>query len=250
MDQMNVQDALDAYFADQLGCKMQDLWRGEVVVVSSPSGPTSFQGYGRARGREFRRPLWGVQTVEGVVISVRQEWREEVDRVVGGVKNWTEALTVERWLPFREQMPSLRFIAGFLLYCDRQGFTPYCHHEPVLLPNEHPLRQAYGPDVPAVCAIILGDRVVSHAHIKPLVSDAVWEIAVGTDPDQRGKGYAKAVVSAATQFILAAGGVALYVCDEDNAPSLAVARRLGYTEYGRDLLCFETYSEHEGSDQH
>lgn len=246
---MDAQKALDAYFADQLGCQMLHLRQREVVVVSSPSGPKLFQGYGRARGREFRRPLWGVQTVDGVVVSVRQDWREEVDRVVEGIKDWNEALAVERWLPLRmflqEQKPSLRFIPGFLLYCDRQGFTPYCHHEPILLPKGHPLQQAYGADVPAVYAIVIEDRVVSHAHVKPLVSDTVWEIAVGTDPNQRGKGYAKAVVSAATQFILTAGRVALYVCDQDNLASLAVARRLGYSEYGRDLLCFETCSEPE-----
>jgi GNAT superfamily N-acetyltransferase len=252
---MDAQRALDANFADQLRCTMQDLRRREVVLVSSPSGPKPFPGYGTARGHVFARPLWAVQTADGVVISVLQDWRGTVEKILDGVGDWHEALATERWGPLRaslqEQNPALSFVRGFLLYCDRRSFTPYRLHEPILLPEKHPLRRTYGPEVPAIFAIVIGDLVVSHAHIKPPRSDAVWEIAVGTDPEHRRKGYARAVVSAATQFILAAGRVALYACDEacDEGihPSLAVAHRLGYIEYGRDLLCFETWRETEGS---
>jgi GNAT superfamily N-acetyltransferase len=252
---MDAQQTLDAYFADQLGCTASDLRRREVVLVSSPSGPKAFPGYGSARGHLFPQPLWAVQTADGVVISVLQGWRGRVEKTLDGVEDWHAALATERWVPLQallqHQNPAMSFVRGFLLYCDRQGFTPCRLHEPILLPEEHPLRRTYGPEVPAVSAIVIGDRVVSHAHIKPPRSDAVWEIAVGTDPEHRRKGYARAVVSAATQFVLATGRVALYACDEacDEGihPSLAVARRLGYTEYGRYLLCFETWREAEGS---
>jgi GNAT superfamily N-acetyltransferase len=130
-----------------------------------------------------------------------------------------------------------------VLNCDRQEFATQVN-DPVLLPVEHPLRRSYGAEVPAVYAIIRGDQVVSHAHIKPPGSGAVWEIAVGTDPEHRGKGYATAVVSATTQSILAAGRVALFACEEGNHPSLAVARDLGHAEYGRDLLRSDTYPSH------
>lgn len=59
-------------------------------------------------------------------------------------------------------------------------------------------------------------------------SDGLVEVGVGTAEPFRGQGYALAVVSAATQFILDQGAVAWYGAEATNIPSLRIARRLGY----------------------
>ena len=73
-------------------------------------------------------------------------------------------------------------------------------------------------------------RLLSWAAIK-LKSDHVWEIAVATEADYRGRGYARDVVSAATRFALDNGRIAIYIHDRDNTTSAYVARAIGYQLY-------------------
>ena len=73
-------------------------------------------------------------------------------------------------------------------------------------------------------------RLVSWAALK-LKSDAVWEIAVATEADYRGRGYARDVVSAAAQFTLDNGRLPIYIHDRDNSTSAFVARATGFQLY-------------------
>jgi len=50
-----------------------------------------------------------------------------------------------------------------------------------------------------------------------------------TEDAYRGRGYARAVVSAATRFILEQGAAAIYEAYTTNIPSLRIPRRLGFT---------------------
>ena len=86
--------------------------------------------------------------------------------------------------------------------------------------------------------VVSGTRgeIASWAAIK-LKSPEVWEIAVVTEAAYRGRGYAKDVVSAATQFILGQGRLALYVHDRTNHASAKVCRSLGYVEYAEEFFC-------------
>jgi RimJ/RimL family protein N-acetyltransferase len=74
-------------------------------------------------------------------------------------------------------------------------------------------------------------RLLSRAGIRT-ESAWVWELGVRTErEDQRGKGLAKAVVSAATEAVLAAGRVPLYLHSATNLASQKVALALGYQHY-------------------
>ena len=64
-------------------------------------------------------------------------------------------------------------------------------------------------------------------------SDRFAEIGVSTVPAQRGRGWGKAVVSACTAVVLAAGLIPLYVVAEDNQPSVHIAETLGYHFTGK-----------------
>ena len=81
-------------------------------------------------------------------------------------------------------------------------------------------------------------RLVSWAALK-LKTNRVWEVAVATEADYRGRGYARDVVSAATRHSIDQGKLAIYVHDRDNTTSAFVARSVGYQMYAE--IVFSEY---------
>jgi GNAT superfamily N-acetyltransferase len=81
-------------------------------------------------------------------------------------------------------------------------------------------------------------RLVSWAALK-LKTNQVWEVAVATEADYRGRGYARDVVSAATRFAIEHGKLAIYIHDRDNTTSAYVARAVGYQMYAE--IVFSEY---------
>jgi GNAT superfamily N-acetyltransferase len=79
-------------------------------------------------------------------------------------------------------------------------------------------------------------RLVSWAAIK-VKSDAVWELAVATEPDYRGRGYARDVTAAAAAYTLEQGRLPIYIHDRDNGTSAFVARAVGFQLYCEIVLC-------------
>ncbi len=63
----------------------------------------------------------------------------------------------------------------------------------------------------------------------------IFHVGVVTHPAHRGRGYGRAVASAATAHGLAAGGIMQWQTLVANAPSLAIGRSLGYREYCRTI---------------
>jgi predicted GNAT family acetyltransferase len=78
-------------------------------------------------------------------------------------------------------------------------------------------------------------RLLSWAALT-LKSDTIWEIAVATEADYRGKGYARDVVSAASRFTLDQGRLPTYIHDRDNGSSAFVARAVGFQLYAEIVL--------------
>jgi GNAT superfamily N-acetyltransferase len=79
-------------------------------------------------------------------------------------------------------------------------------------------------------------RLVSWAAIK-LKSDSVWELAVATEADYRGRGFARDVVAAAAKYTLEQGRLPIYIHDRDNGTSAFVARAVGFQLYCEIVLC-------------
>ena len=59
-----------------------------------------------------------------------------------------------------------------------------------------------------------------------------WEIAVGTEPEARGRGLARALVSQAARRVVAIGAVATYIHAPDNTASAKVAAACGFPDLG------------------
>jgi GNAT superfamily N-acetyltransferase len=74
-------------------------------------------------------------------------------------------------------------------------------------------------------------------QLAALASYQVWDSAIAhiyiiTHPNRRGRGFARAAVARAAEHALAAGLLPQYRTLRANAPAIAVAKRLGFTEYG------------------
>jgi predicted GNAT family acetyltransferase len=81
------------------------------------------------------------------------------------------------------------------------------------------------------------DRVAAAAGIN-WQSDRLAEMYVYTQPDYRGRGWAKAVGAACVRALLEKGLVPIYVAAEENAASRKVALALGFRETGaREVQC-------------
>lgn len=79
-------------------------------------------------------------------------------------------------------------------------------------------------------------QILSRAGIRQ-ESASIWEIGVRTEAEHlRGRGLAKTVVTAATEAILAAGRVPLYVHSATNISSERVALALGYQHYADEVI--------------
>lgn len=61
------------------------------------------------------------------------------------------------------------------------------------------------------------------------------DVGIVTHPAHRGRGYGTAVVSAMTAYGLDQGKVMHYQTLQSNAPSMAIARVLGYQDYARTI---------------
>jgi RimJ/RimL family protein N-acetyltransferase len=63
-------------------------------------------------------------------------------------------------------------------------------------------------------------------------NDSIAHISIVTHPLYRGRGHGRAAVAIAAQHALAAGLLPQYRTLTSNSPSMNIAKRLGFTEYG------------------
>ena len=91
------------------------------------------------------------------------------------------------------------------------------------------------PDAPATELAPFGPRCASIAIVIWGDGSDIATLGVGTEVGYRGQGFAVAVVSAATEWILNQGAVAWYGAYADNIPSLRIARRLGFQLFSQTI---------------
>jgi GNAT superfamily N-acetyltransferase len=85
--------------------------------------------------------------------------------------------------------------------------------------------------VPLFGAFDEANRLAALASYK-VWSGAIAHIYVITHPERRGRGFGRAAVAQAAGHALSAGLVPQYRTLQANAPAIAVAKRLGFVEYG------------------
>jgi RimJ/RimL family protein N-acetyltransferase len=217
--------AVEAFWAGRLGCQVADLRRQGTVVVTRPELSASALAL-------FRPPA--------LVVAVPAAWRPA-------------ATALERLAP-AEAFQADRLVAvlgaaaGEVVGPAYQGFTDRADAASIWAKDVRPLGQAdraaladlrraagetawehsaIDPDRPPLFGRFAGGRLVAAATLED-AGGPVASVGVLTHPGHRRRGHGRAVAGAATRAAVAAGSIAHYQTLDANAPSVAVARALGY----------------------
>lgn len=182
-------------------------------------------------GRVF--PMIGVSSRTSAVLSVPPERAAAVSErartvAVPGGAGWPELLAA---------IPTLLGRAGGIIY---SGIFRWCE-EPAALPDAGIWVSASDPGVPPwlrpfghevlIAADPATGRYLAGVGIKH--HDAFGrEIAVGTEPESRGRGLARALVAQAARRIRDEGAIATYQHDPANVASARVAEAAGFPDRG------------------
>jgi hypothetical protein len=221
--------ALDTYAETSLTCPPALARGGGVHLRSDPKrGLPAWHGY--------VLPIVGLAFAPGAVIACRPDLLDVFRGHLGSDAHqpYLDGPAFRRlWRAVQHSVPHAFTLAGDLRAVDAATFTPSATATRAeLIPDDDPSAQHLRKRFDGAIYGIRGPRgrLLSWAALK-LKSDAVWEIAVATEADYRGRGYARDVVSAATRDALDHDKLAIYIHDRDNTTSAFVARALGYQLY-------------------
>ncbi len=225
---------LDAYADEVLACPPAVARRGGVHVLASPTrGLPAWHGY--------TLPIVALSFAAGAVVACRPDLADQLWAELGSDTRRAslDGPALRRlWRGVQRCLPNAFTLAGDFRAAGAETFSP----SPTVARAEHiaendptalHLRTRFDGAVFGVRGP--HGRLVSWAALK-LKSDCVWEIAVATEADYRGRGYARDVVSAATRFTLEHERTPIYVHDRDNGSSAFVARAVGFQLYAEIVL--------------
>lgn len=201
-------------------------------------------------------PSWlllAVKVNEACVIPVDQERIDEAKQTFSDltVREVFTEVGAERIQRFFEIEPE-RMAHWLHLYCDREHFRPdkkqrarrlmpYGSDREMCMDWRSKYPRAINPytyeEANPVSYGVITDGELASLSVVWRYDLPFWEIGVETAPDYRKRGYAKSVVSLATEEVMAAGRIPWYYVDASplNIASLRVSKALGYTEYVESL---------------
>lgn len=212
-------ELLDSEFAAIFKWPLAKLSQGQIVVAGGASHPLAF-GVTCSRGFAVSKAI-----PEGELRTAVAGCRAH-DLLGPPIKQRLLALLPPR-LPVYEVSEDVSF------YCAASSFVPCDQPQAEAVPPEDRLFLEW--DLPSKLEAAFGvwakGTRISEAQLIDQGRPPFRAIGVHTLPEHRGRGFAKACVSAATADALARGYVPLYNAQTENAPSVAVARALGYREY-------------------
>jgi GNAT superfamily N-acetyltransferase len=225
-------ESLDGYAEQTLACPPSLARAGGVHLLSVRSrGLPGWHGY--------TLPIIGLSFASGAVVACRPDLVERLGNEMGSDRRLVslDAAALRRLLrSVRRLLPHAFTLGGDLRAADADSVID-APRRAELIPREDPsalhLRNRFDGEVFGVRGP--RNRVISWAALK-LKSDTVWEIAVATEADYRGRGFARDAVAAATRYALHQGKIPIYVHDRDNSSSAFVARAVGFHVYAEIVL--------------
>jgi GNAT superfamily N-acetyltransferase len=225
---------LDAYAEQSLACPPHLARSGGVhLIAASERGLPAWHG--------FTLPIVGLSFNAGAVVACRPDLVQRLATEMGSdqrLPSLDEAAVRRLLRSVRRLLPNAFTLAGDLRAADAASFAPSpTAARAELIARDDPsalhLRTRFDGEVFGVRGP--RNRVISWAALK-LKSASVWEIAVATEADYRGRGFARDVVSAAARYSLERGKTPIYVHDRDNSTSAFVARAVGFHLYAEIVL--------------
>lgn len=225
---------LDHYAERLLACPPERARRGGVHLLSTASrGLPSWHG--------FTLPIVGLSFAPGAVIACRPDLVERLRAELGSDVHQSSldgAGFRRLWRAVQHCTPDAFTLAGDFRAADASSFSPSSTMARAELIAEDDaaglhLRTRFDGAIFGVRGP--HGRLVSWAALK-LKSDTIWELAVATEADYRGRGYARDVVSAAAAHTFDHGRLPIYIHDRDNGTSSFVARATGFQLYAEIVL--------------
>ncbi|HLW01180.1 MAG TPA: GNAT family N-acetyltransferase [Ktedonobacterales bacterium] len=248
MTEGEARQRLDAYYAETLGVPLEVFGKSGIDLLPLEHRPSSTSLF-RNAALIVHAPT-PANGLRPCVVVAHPQLLEPLWRFLPGltVERLFEAATLEQLtrLVYAE-FPGASISPGGLLIIARfvspETFKPFQGPERahVRRLDEHNLANLallsrYGRGIYALCDA--RSQILSRAGVRD-ESRYVSEIGVRTEAEAlRGRGLAKTVVTAATEAILAAGRVPLYVHSATNEASQKVALALGYQPYADELIWF------------
>jgi RimJ/RimL family protein N-acetyltransferase len=248
MTEVEARRWLDAYYAETLGVPMKAFGQPGISLYRLNSQPSSTSLF-RNSALIMHAPT-GSADQRSCVTLAHPRLLEPLSSALSGlsIERLFEAPILERVTRLvRAEFPDASIPPGgpllIVRFVSPERFTPFQGPERAYVQrlDEHSLANLalvsrYGGGIYALCDA--RGQIVSRAGVRE-ESPFVSEIGVRTEVEaMRKRGFAKTVVTAATEAILAAGHVPLYVHSATNVASQKVALALGYQHYADELLWF------------
>ena len=226
---------LDHYCDAVLSCAPTLARRGGVNVRSEPRrGLPSWHGY--------TMPIVGLSFAQGAVVACRPDLVEQLRRELGSDirQPYLDGPAFRRlWRAISHCVPNAFTLAGDFRAASESTFVaPPSIDRAELISEDDAAALHLRTRFDGAIFGVRGPhgRLISWAAIK-LKSELVWELAVATEADYRGRGFARDVVAAAAKFTFEQGRLPVYIHDRDNSTSAFVARAVGFQLYCEIVLC-------------
>jgi RimJ/RimL family protein N-acetyltransferase len=222
---------VDGYWAGVFGCPVEELWPAAPTVTAHvPGGLGDYPGiYVLARGAAVRISVPAPLLADVLAVSAAARpgqlldaafWRAALDGRITAV----HGPSVHHYLDAvpRPGVEVREVSAGEL-----ESLRSAC-------PEADWSEGGFGEPDGRCFGRWVDGRLVAAGNL------TVWrgqpsDVGLLTHPDHRGHGYAAEVARHATRVAVETAGVARYRALTTNTASLAIARRLGFSEYGRNI---------------
>jgi GNAT superfamily N-acetyltransferase len=182
------------------------------------------------------RPLAGVETPSGTVVSVPADVLDDAVELLG--RSGSDGLFAE--IGTLVGVPGAQLGRGVFRWCAAPLDTPdageWLTTDDPRLPDW--LRRFNGP----VLAAFDGDGRYAAGVGRKRHDASGQELAVVTEPEWRGRGLARRLVAQAARRVASEGAVATYLHRIDNGASAAVAEAAGFPDLGWHILGLPTAS--------
>jgi hypothetical protein len=225
---------LDTYAETVLACPPRLARGGGVHLLSESSrGLPAWHG--------FTMPIVGLSFAPGAVVACRPDLIDCLRRELGSDAHQSslDGPAFRRlWRAVHRCTPNAFTLAGDFRAAHAATFTaPGSIERAELMAEDDPAALHLRTRFDGAIFGVRGPhgRLVSWAALK-VKSASVWEIAVATEADFRGRGFARDVVAAAARFALQQGRLPIYIHDRDNGSSGFVARAVGFQLYSEIVL--------------
>jgi GNAT superfamily N-acetyltransferase len=228
---------VDAFWSRTLAVEAEDLHTPGVRVLPNPPEREAWRGiYVLAfEGTNVFAPADLVGTVRDAIHGHEPEALLEA-------KTWQAAMgdaLRSAWGPVVHYYLDRR--DGLEAVADGRRINPRDADALAVLRGVIPPREWLVTGFTAQTAMLFGlfeaERMVAAANLTP-GPDAATDVGFVIHPDERGKGYGLRIAATAAKQAIAMHGVARFRALTTSPSTMAIAGRLGFTEYGRNLAAY------------